>query len=64
LEIPIINALGHAEDGFNARYDEGQNGKSDSQGDSQLAWLGTTKPVKHTNPNQWHDEQKGARIGE
>ena len=26
LKIPIIKALGHSEDGFYARYDEGQKG--------------------------------------
>jgi hypothetical protein len=64
LKIAIINALGYPEDGFYATYDEGQNGKSNSQGARYLARLGTTKPVKHTNPNQWHNEQKGGRISE
>jgi hypothetical protein len=64
LEITIVNALGHLENGFYAKYDEGQNGKSNSQGESYLAWPGTTEPVKHTNPNQWHDEEKRGRVGE
>jgi hypothetical protein len=45
LKIAIINALGHSEDGFYAKYGEGQDGKSNGQGDSHLAWSGTTEPV-------------------
>ncbi len=31
LEITIIDTLGHAQDGFYARYDQSQNGQSNNQ---------------------------------
>ena len=41
---------------------KGQDGKSNSQGEGYLAWLGTTKPVKHAKPNQWRNEQNVAAL--
>jgi hypothetical protein len=64
LEITIINALGHAEDGVYAKHGEGQDGKPNAQGDNYPAWSGTTKPVKHADPNQWQHEEKRDRVGE
>jgi hypothetical protein len=63
LKINIIKALGHAEDRFYAKYDEGQDGKSDSQGDSHPAWLGSTKPVQQAKPKQGRNDQKCGRVG-
>ena len=64
LKITIIDALGHPEDRFYAKYGEGQNGESNGQGDSYPAWSGTTEPVKHAKANQWHHEEERDRVGE
>ena len=63
LEIAVINTLGHAEDGFNAKYGEGQHGQSNNHSNGYPAWLGATKPVEKAKPKQGRNDQKRGRVG-